>query len=104
MEHPDPTDISAALDSADEAERRAQRIAVQDAVDLQWLMSHAAGRRIARGFLERAGVFRLSFSPDPLATAFAEGGRNEGLRLLNQIHMHAPDQYIAMMKEKNLAA
>ena len=104
MEHPDPTDVVAALHSADEAEQRAQLQEEQEAADLQWLLSHAAGRRIARGFLERAGVFRLSFSPDPLATAFAEGGRNEGLRLLNQIHMHAPDQYIAMMKEKNLAA
>lgn len=101
--HPqDPTDIVAALESAEEAEQRAQLRAEQEAADLNWLMSCAAGRRIARGFLERAGVFRLSFQPDPLATAFSEGGRNEGLRLLNMIHQHAPDQYITMMKEKSL--
>jgi hypothetical protein len=32
--------------------------------------------------------------------AFAEGNRNEGLRILNQIHTLCPELYPVMMKEQ----
>lgn len=76
--------------------------AKQEADDIKRLMAEPWGRRIARGVLEHAGVFRLSFTRDAAETAFNEGGRNAGLRLLALIQMHAPDQYIPMMQEKNL--
>ena len=74
----------------------------QEADDIKRLMAEPWGRRIARGVLEHAGVFRLSFTRDAAETAFNEGGRNGGLRLLALIQTHAPDQCIPMMQEKNL--
>ena len=65
-------------------------------------MAEPWGRRIARGVLEHAGVFRLSFTRDAAETAFNEGGRNGGLRLLALIQTHAPDQYIPMMGRRTL--
>jgi hypothetical protein len=51
--------------------------------------------------LERAGVYRLSFNTNSMTMAFAEGARNEGLRMLALIHTASPDLYPAMMKEAN---
>jgi hypothetical protein len=35
-----------------------------------------------------------------MSMAFAEGGRNYGLRMLGMVHALCPDQYPAMMKEQ----
>lgn len=67
--------------------------------DLKWVMSNARGRRFVLALLDRAGVFRSSFSTNALQMAFSEGNRNEGLRLLDQLMSHAPDRYSEMLKE-----
>ena len=64
-------------------------------------MSSKRGRRIVWRFLERAGVYRLSFNTNAMAMAFAEGNRNEGLRILAQIHTLCPELYAVMVKEQN---
>ena len=69
--------------------------------DFKWLMSSKRGRRIVWRQLERAGVFRLSFNTNAMAMAFAEGSRNEGLRVLTQIHTLCPELYATMVKEAN---
>jgi hypothetical protein len=51
--------------------------------------------------LERTHCFGSSFGTNALAMAFAEGERNVGLQLLNDIMSVAPDQYVLMMREKN---
>ena len=51
--------------------------------------------------LERAGVFRSSFSSDAMAMAFNEGNRNSGLALLATVNSLAPAEYIKMMQEAN---
>ena len=51
--------------------------------------------------LLRTHVFHSSFSSSALAMAFAEGERNTGLQLLNDIMQFAPDQYVQMMREAN---
>lgn len=67
--------------------------------DTKWLMSSAKGRRIAWRLLDRAGVFRLSFNTNAMQMAFSEGNRNEGLKLLGQIHSLCPELYPTMLKE-----
>ena len=80
---------------ANEQKRRAQ----EQADDLRWLLSGPRGRRIAWRWLESAGVFRTSFNTDALTMAFAEGQRNAGLRLMDQVLAVRPDAYTQMVKE-----
>lgn len=51
--------------------------------------------------LEACHIFASSHTGNALNTAFAEGERNIGLRLLNGIMAAAPDQYVQMMRERN---
>lgn len=83
-----------------EAEARRQFDAQTEVDDLKWLLSNKRGRRIAARILERAGVWRLSFSPNALTMAFNEGGRNVGLGLLAQITQHCPEKHIEILKER----
>lgn len=68
--------------------------------DFKWLMGSKRGRRIVWRFLERAGVFRSSFNTNSMTMAFVEGSKNEGLRLLAQVHALCPELYPVMVKEQ----
>ena len=96
----DPTDIDRQLQ--DDAERKARKQLDRDAEaeDFKWLMGSKRGRRIAWRLLEDSGVFRLSFSTDPLQMAFNEGNRNFGNRVLALVHAHCPEKYPMMIKEQ----
>lgn len=96
----DPTDIRAQADAQADKDLQRQLEKDQDDADFKWLMTHAEGRRIVWRMLERAGVYRLSFNTDALVMAFAEGCRNEGLRLMGQIHELCPAQYTVMVEEQ----
>jgi hypothetical protein len=65
------------------------------------LMSTKNGRGYVWDQLAAAHVFSTSYSPDALQMAFAEGERNSGLRLLNDIIEWCPEQFIQMMREQN---
>jgi len=69
--------------------------------DLKWLCATKRGRRIVWRLLEQSGVFRLSFDPNALKMAFAEGNRNYGNRILAMLQSVAPEAYITMTKEAN---
>lgn len=69
--------------------------------DLKWLCATKRGRRIVWRLLEQSGVFRLSFDPNALKMAFAEGNRNYGNRILAMLQTVAPESYITMTKEAN---
>lgn len=62
----------------------------------------ANGRAWLWAKLESAHVFQTSYQPDALAMAFAEGERNQGLILLNDIIAWCPEQFIQMMVENNV--
>lgn len=81
---------------AKEAQREAS-----DAIDeLLWLMSDKRGRRFMWRQLSGLGVFSLSFvAGDFSLTAFNEGRRNEGLKLMAEIMEHCPERYNEMQKE-----
>lgn len=93
----EPRDIEQQRADRENRLRNEQRT---DAADLKWLMGQKRGRRIVWRQLERAGVFRSSFNSNGMTMAFAEGMRNEGVRLLAQIHAHCPEAYALMAKEQ----
>lgn len=69
---------------------RAEQQAEYD--DLRRVLSSESGRRLVRRILTRSGMFQTSFAPgDPYATAFHEGARNVGLRLLAAITDGCPE-------------
>lgn len=98
----DPTDIRSQERAQDDNDLRAKLASATEEADLIWLMGNKRGRRIVWRILDRAGVFRLSFSSDAMAMAFAEGNRNEGLRILSAIHTLCPERYPVMVKEQIL--
>jgi hypothetical protein len=95
----DPLDIRGQERVKEEAQQRDRLAQVNEAEDFKWLMGSKRGRRILWRFLDRAGVFRLSFNTNAMQMAFAEGNRNEGLRILSQIHTLCPELYPTMTKE-----
>lgn len=74
--------------------------AFHEAEDFKWVMSDAKGRRFIWGLLERAGIYRSSFAGDSENTIFNEGGRNQGLAIVDLIHEHCPELYMQMIAEK----
>lgn len=95
----DPTDLRTQEQTREDAKRRERVAQNAEHEDIKWLMSSKRGRRIVWRLLDRAGVFRLSFNTNAMQMAFAEGNRNEGLRLLSQIHALCPELYPVMTKE-----
>lgn len=94
------------LDLADREELTEARKAKVDQAtsnaknDLLTVLATENGRRFVYDLLADAGVFRSSFVPgDPHGTAFNEGQRNYGVRLLSRLIADAPDQYMKLLKE-----
>lgn len=69
-----------------------------EAADFKWLMSDKRGRRIVWRLLEQTGVFRSSFTGNS-ETFFREGARNVGLKVLADLHEHAPEAYVLLLEE-----
>lgn len=64
------------------------------------IMATPSGRAWIWSELVAARIFATTFvSGDPMASAFAEGERNGGLRLFAQVMKAAPDNYIVMARE-----
>lgn len=95
----DPFDLGGQAQAAADAQTQRSWDAERQADDFKTIMGQKIGRRFVWGLLERAGVFASSFNENPLLMAFAEGRRNEGLRVLAQIHALCPDLYEVMITE-----
>lgn len=63
------------------------------------VMSTKGGRLTVYRLLDWAGVYRLSFTGDALWSAFNEGQRNVGNKLLTEIMAEFPAEFSLMMKE-----
>lgn len=100
MSNYDPTDIRSQERTRADTDLRNKLVKDTEESDLKWLMGSKRGRRIVWRFLDRAGVFRLSFNTNSMTMAFNEGNRNEGLRILAQIHTLCPELYPVMVKEQ----
>jgi hypothetical protein len=99
METFDPTDTHGRDAARADKAQAAKTSRDTDEADFKWLMSSKRGRRIVWRLLDRAGVFRTSFSTNAMAMAFAEGQKNEGIRITGQIHSLCPELYPVMTKE-----
>lgn len=99
MSEHDPIDTRANQQAQAQRDERARLAAKTEADDLVWLLSSKRGRRMVWRQLDRAGVFRLSFNTNSMQMAFNEGARNDGLRLLAQIHAVRPEAYTEMLRE-----
>ena len=81
---------------------KASKLAEQNRREvLVGIMATIPGREWVWNQLERAHIFATSFSPDPVSMAFAEGERNQGLILLNDLMQSCPEQFILAMRENN---
>lgn len=101
MAEQDPLDLRGQEALNEDRAEREKRNEQTEVSDLQWQMGDKRGRRIVYRALERAGVWRLSFNTNALSMAFAEGMRNEGLRLMMMLNRHCPAKYSEMLMENS---
>lgn len=101
MSNYDPLDIVGQQRAREDRELKDKLAKENEESDTKWLMASKRGRRIVWRLLDQAGVFRLSFNPNAMHMAFAEGNRNYGLRTLTMIHAVCPEMYQVMLKEQN---
>jgi hypothetical protein len=78
--------------------RKDERLRDIELADMKKMMSTCEGRRFVWRLLDRAGVFRTSFTGNS-TTFFNEGQRNIGLIVLADVMAAAADQYVVMMNE-----
>lgn len=86
-------------DQVQNARRKTGRLAKERRETLAALLATKSGRRWAWDFLTFCRVFATSFDRDPYATAFNEGQRNVGLKLLADINSADPNAYRLMTTE-----
>ncbi|MBF0589022.1 MAG: hypothetical protein HQL53_07845 [Magnetococcales bacterium] len=93
-------------DASDQTQVQTQNRKIQNREDtkkndLQHLMAMPEGRRFFRDILQACGVMRLSFAPggSDRDSAFAEGMRNVGIMLHEQLQEADKELYLHMIKE-----
>lgn len=94
----DPLDIETQQLDKLVAERREKHYAAIEAADFAWLMQHPQGRRFVWRLMERAGLYRTTFTGDS-TTFYREGIRSFGILLMQLINDHCPDQYMPMVND-----
>lgn len=97
----DPTDLTANARQTAEERQAAQRVRAVERDRLRRLLSGELGRWFVMQQIERAGVFRATFDPaSDRVSAFNEGARNNGLRLLNDVLEACPELWETMVRER----
>lgn len=81
--------------------RRAKQRAADDDQTVKDLLSSSRGRAWLWRLLGTCHIFGISFRADPYQTAFNEGERNVGNRLLAQIMRVDSAAYVLMMRENS---
>ena len=94
----DPTDVKAHDRAASSLELEQNAARKTEIEDVKWLMGHKQGRRFVTRLLDKAGVYRTSFTGNS-ETFFREGQRNLGLFVLSEVMELAPEQHAQMLKE-----
>jgi len=80
-------------------DKGAELIREQRLSDVAMLLSTRSGRRFIWGLMTECGIFRTSFDNSGSVTAFNEGRRQIGLRVLADVNESAPEQYLLMLRE-----
>jgi hypothetical protein len=79
---------------------RAERIRRDQEAALDYVLSEPNGRAFVWGLLEKCGVFGASFMGEHThATAFNEGRRDIGIRVLAEMLQHRPEALAEMQCE-----
>lgn len=86
--------------AVDRGRSRAQRDAERLRAAFRWLLADRKGRGLAWWLLQEAGIYRTSFAGDAATTAFQEGRRDIGLKVLHRLHDAAPEAYAQMLNEQ----
>ena len=94
------------FDASDPAHiRKAAKAAKADAAQrleiVRGIMSLPSGRAWMHDWLQSCNIFATTFTGNALQSAFNEGRRSIGLRMLAEIMQACPDQYVQMMREEN---
>lgn len=93
-----PTDL-AGLERDEQRENlEAHEERQRQIADLKWMMKDQRGRRIMQRLMDKAGIYRTSFTGNS-ETFFREGERNVGLLFISEITEHCPDEFLLMLKE-----
>ena len=71
----------------------------QELADIYTVLSTRQGRRFYWKYLSFCKVFETSFNHSGSITAFNEGMRNVGLKLLSDMNEACPDVYAVIQKE-----
>lgn len=89
---------------AEEKAKKEEMIArIKRLDDIRWILSNAKGRRFLWWVLELCGVFRASYvSRDSNQTAFNEGNRDIGIRVLATVQA-ADSKAYSQMQDEHLA-
>ena len=96
----DPTDLDA-QDVAASKRRVAIRMqSEEEDADVAWLLKHPGGRRFLRRLLEHTGVFHSSFRHNAMLMAHAEGAKDVGYWLMDQLERCCPGGFVTLMQEK----
>lgn len=86
-------------ETVNKARQKAGRQKRSDASVVGALMETKQGRAWIFGILDAAHIYQPSFDRDPHVTAFREGERNLGLRILSEVQSSAPREYTSMIEE-----
>lgn len=86
-------------EGAAEGNRKALSRREEEVQDVAMLLASRTGRRFVWRYLTLCGVFKTSFDNSGSVTAFNEGQRNIGLRLMADVNDAAPDSYQVMLRE-----
>lgn len=81
------------------AESKLKRVRERELADIHQILQSQYGRRFYWRYLTECKVFETSFSHSGSITAFNEGVRNVGLKLLTDLNEASPDSYLTMLKE-----
>lgn len=100
MDH-DPIDLRAQEKARREEQARTRSAREQQIEDVKWLLKHGQGRRFIWRLLEKAGIYRSTFTGDAAQAAFLEGVRSVGLMVIADVLEADPDAYTTMLKEHN---
>lgn len=85
-----------------ELEKTKLQLAQQESDDLIAVMSTAQGRRLVARWLDKTGLYRLSFDGSS-RTFFMEGQRAVGLGILDELMQHCPELRLLMEAEAHSA-
>lgn len=96
----DPIDIVGQSKQAEQSALQRKKEREGQIEDFKWLMGDQRGRRFIWRLLEKAGVYRSSFTGNS-STFFNEGQRNMGLMVIGELHAICPELYVTMIKENS---